>query len=112
MGIVPKDKVDATDPWASAYHVYGGLTFYRPREGSHGGTGDPTHLSLENRFWGRGDEITLKVYLDDDDGANSKIAFMRNGADVGAPQNIRRGTYYFACSLFGNGNGLTIVERN
>lgn len=40
-----------------------------------------------------------------------KISFKRNGAAYGTPQDIARGSYFFACDLYRKNEQVTIVER-
>lgn len=53
-----------------------------------------------------GDTVTVKVDLD----ANT-ISFQKNGADNGAPQDIRHGSYFFACVPNQTCGAMTIVGR-
>lgn len=103
IGIVREDKIDATGDWIARY----GYVLYDTGSYFYTSGSSYTFKSIDASGFKPGDTITVKVDLD----AN-KISFKKNGQDNGMPQNIARGSYYFAFDSNKCGDdAVTIVER-
>lgn len=103
LGIVPADKIDAADPLNNCgYVLYGGAGFYYPDASQPRGR----TVTIKGARFMTGGTITVRADLD-----ACKISFKTNDHDVGTPQNIASGTYYFVCGLDLGGSVVSVVER-